>query len=350
MDLYYRFGIAGEKKLFKDNLNLYDGIVISAHVAVYYKKFFRAILPKLNKKYFIDPFTYVFTRNPKIIRHKNRKGDLELKKSFSQLIPNYGKKLEDTVKQIKRLDKNLLQDSSYVTELTSNVLNFQENVFKSENFIKKYKKILDEENVQVPVPEFLVPPYFYIENDENYKINLAFAKKAKELAEDKSIVPIVLINKDMLGPIFYETFLADYKEFDKVFIWVNDFNELRVSDSDLKKLKEFIKHISRNIKPCLLYSDYFALLLSKVGLAGYCTGICYGNQRVVDTELTGGGFNPRLYLKLIKNKIPAAEIHNFLHSNPKELKSCLECSPLEGLDNVTAEEFIETIFSSKKKC
>ena len=64
---------------------MYDGIVISAYFAAFYRSSSPVILRTLNKPFFFDPATYAFARDIENIRRDGR-----LRKSFQKLVDYYG--------------------------------------------------------------------------------------------------------------------------------------------------------------------------------------------------------------------------------------------------------------------
>ena len=60
---YYRIGPMSEKKILMGNKERFHGVVISAHIAAHYYDSLKKYLFSLGKPFFIDPMTYVFTRD-----------------------------------------------------------------------------------------------------------------------------------------------------------------------------------------------------------------------------------------------------------------------------------------------
>lgn len=308
VDIFYRFGIP-EKELLKNNETLYNGLIISAHVAEYYNKSISIFLENSKKPFFIDPVTYVFARNPKFIK-KNGK----LKKSYMKLAAKYGNLIQEIAGK-GQLQPHIFKDISVKEEICKQVLKFQkEYIGEVSKPLSKYFKILDREEIKPNGPLFLVPPYFYVESIEDnwYEINLELAKSSLKFKDSYKIYPVIFISQDMLeDKESIDIIIEDYKNFEGCLVWVSGFNEMKASIEVLNGFLSLISGLSQDGKKVYsLYGGYFSALVSKFGLTGFSNGICYGESKNVD--MSGGGAPPiRFYVHQIKSKAMEADSRDF---------------------------------------
>jgi hypothetical protein len=134
-------------------------------------------------------------------------------------------------------------------------------------------------------------------------LSLGLAKIAQTLKAGLSLYPVLCIPSDLLwDETQIQNIVRDYAGFDGYLIWVENLDEATISSGELKGLKLLVEKLAASGKPVYsLYGGYLFDLLSKYGLAGYSSGICYGESRGVDTK--GGGAGNRYYIPFIHLKI-----------------------------------------------
>lgn len=356
--VFYRLGAAPEKELFKSHRDTYYGVTVSAHIAAYYIKSIRPFLQNLKKPFFVDPVTYHFARN---LKHMSRK-EGNLKKSFEKLLEHYG----DTFREIVLNKKRTLETTDFVSggswneefieELCENVLAFQKNIVKTED--TPLTKLLDyagkKSGEKIGELCFLVPPYFYASSikDGWYEISKKIAKSSLKFKDEFLLYPVICISKDMiLDKKAYNTIKEDYKDFDGLILWISNFDGNKEDEKHLEAARDFISSLAELNKPIItLYGGYFFALMSKFGLSGYSSGICYGESKDVDFHATGGGFPQRYYVPFIRVKVPEADARSFYVGHPQLLCGCPICSTARDSIGKTSEiidQFFDKIKSQK---
>lgn len=361
---FYRFGVP-EKSAFRKHADIYYGVTVSAHMAVYYSTSIKEFLRALNKPFFVDPMTYVFARDPENIKIQGN-----MRKSYLKLSQCYGKTIQSFAGK-KPLDPLLFRkDQSWNTqlihEIVSAVLSCQKELLKPSHVsILKYAKILGEEvPEEIEAPEFLVAPYFYAPSydDPWYAISLECAKHAMTLKGKLSLYPVLCLSKEiLLDSTSVKRIVDDYADFDGLIFWISSStNEENEDPHYLAGLKNFVKALAQLKKPLYsLYGGYFTGLLSKYGLTGYSAGICYGENRQVDARTTGGGQPRRFYIPFSHTKVLDTDARVFFsdttRSNYKLLCGCGVCSNVkdEIVDRTLAKQpaidpvrFVDEFFSS----
>jgi hypothetical protein len=224
---------------------------------------------------------------------------------------------------------------------------------QSENF-SKYERLLKKGITPTRVePLFLVPPYFYSQQYGNdwYNISLELAKKGKELYSEKNVYPVICISSDVLwDSSAIDAIIADYSDFDGYVIWVDDFDEKIVQNSELTGITRLLRGLKGDDnKPIYsLYGGYLCDLLSKFGLSGYASGICYGEKRSVDAR--GGGAGNRYYVPSAHLKI-SEDLSNafFAESNKNMLLMCRcrRCSEIHDTipSHLSPREYVDRFYS-----
>lgn len=325
---FYRLGPTREKELFKRHKDTYTGVVIPAHIASYYSKFCTEFVGSLRKPYFIDPITYLFARDPEILRRflkdkhsgrtirdaigRKKKGSL--KRSYKKIVEKeYRGIILKAATDGRPLQPRDFNDKTAVVELVNRVIDFQKHVIAQlpDKYMKyaKYVQGAGKDFISGSNPPMLViPPYFFfnsLDKDGWYPINLDLINRTKLICQDLPVFPVIFTSLQTLASSFKEI-ISDYSliEPDGFLLWVDMFS----GDQDtlaLKVVRDFMKNLSTKQKPIIsLYGDAFSLVLYHFGLTGNVCGICYGERKSVDQDVDiEGQIPPRYYLDFLKKKI-----------------------------------------------
>src|SRR3990170_1028609 len=159
MEIYYRIGTAGEQGLFDAGKDSYDGVAVGAHVAANGRTWVSGLLFRLGKPYFVDPVTYVFAQDPRMVRRAD-----ELRRSYDALSEAYGGVIRQHAGK-RALRVSDLRPPGAAEGLVAQVLGFQETVFSrldaAQASILEYLEELGETVRGPSSPALLIPPYFY---------------------------------------------------------------------------------------------------------------------------------------------------------------------------------------------
>lgn len=344
---FYRLGTVGEGSLFREMKDYYFGIVIGAHFVAFYPNWLPTFLGNIRKPFFIDPVTYVFARDI-----DNIKKDNNFKKSYEKLIKICGKKTESILRKRQLIPKDF-EDEELLEEFVNNIISFQKNIFRvtpSQQSILEYTKILGKKT-ELAIPLFLTTPYFYFSSldDPWYKISVKVAKQAMKLKEGYNLYAVICCSKELLlDDDFINRIVKDYDGFDGYLLWVSNFDEKNESKDYLSGLISFVKKISKlNKETYTLYGEYFSLLITKMGLAGYSRSICYGESKGVDAYVTGGRPPKRYYFDLLCIKLTETTARTFFSDNPDLLCKCKICSNiLKRIKQTHSAKKVEEFFDS----
>ena len=356
---YYRIGPMYEKKIlieFKDN---FYGITLSAHLIAHFYDSLSKFVKQLGKPFFIDPMTYVFARDLNNIKKRDK-----VKISFQKFINFLPQQTQQILERRELLPIDFYENKREMIDIFArNILEFQRNFIKAINkkedpttkTIRRYREILQrrEGGDEEILPSFLTSAYFYFESIEDpwYNISLSLAKKIKQIEQDDPIYPIICFSKELLlNADEIKQIIDDYKEFEGIIFWINDFNEQQENVLYLKQFNNFTQELVANFKVVYnLYGDYYSLLLTKRGLKGYSRGVGMSEKRNVDASTQGGGNPERYYLPFLHTYTSKTYAREFFAERTDLLCNCDFCEELKKeillshSQNDLAEEFFNRI-------
>lgn len=332
--LFYRYGVAKDKKILQEDVDAYYGISFSAHTACYYQKSIIIFLGGIKKPYFIDPVTYRFAIDlSKIFRKEGG-----IKKSFVKLLDLYGDKLRKIIinenRSLRASDfyKNeSFLNHDFINELCEQVISFQEKFNTEVLQAELFTKLMMYADKKIPEPEkpdFLIPPYFYAwdTNDPWYNISKHCAEASRKFTS-LPISPIICISKSvLLDDQQLNKIVADYDSFDQIILWISDFDSTQEGTAFLRGFLNLITKFQEKDKEVLsLYGNYFDLILSKKGLSGFSTGLGYGESKDVASS-TGGPLPTRYYLHFLKYYAPPLDAQGYLTKHGELSCHCKICN------------------------
>lgn len=310
-----RYGTVGEKIHLEKAISSYDYLSINGNSAAYVSSAIaKFIVEKFfsnpEKGYFIDPITYAFQDEIKLLWNKSKAtGQETIKKSIKKLIDSYGfpaTKAENKT-PISITDFDALETKE---SFCKNVLSFQYNLVYDhikENDLEKYISYISPKqakNIPQLRPKFLIAPYFYLDAkntdfDKWLDLNIQFLdmsiSKSQIEFSNIDVYGQIVISKSVLSDNFYIEKIANAYSNSKctgLTIWVDDLNEHEATQQELKGFINILQSIKEKTdKPILnMYGGYFSILLShkELGLlSGVSHGLEYGESRKVYP--VGGG-------------------------------------------------------------
>lgn len=307
-----RYGTVGERMHLDKAISAYDYLSINGNTAAYVssaiaKFIVEKFFDKSEKGFFIDPITYAFQYEIRLLKSKSKPlGKENIKKSINKLIEVYGAPITHVLEG-KPIVVSDFNDIEVKMSFCERVLSFQYDLVYNhikENDLQKYLDYIAPDqasNIPQLRPKFLIAPYFYLDaQDPNWskwlELNVDFACRSVSIAESNcggiEVFAQIVMSKSMLSnDNFIEQIATKYNTVNcKGFtIWIDDFNE---KDADLCELKGFVKLLSLlNSKPVYnMYGGYFSILLTHKKLrllSGVSHGLEYGESRQVYP--VGGG-------------------------------------------------------------
>ena len=307
-----RYGTVAEKVHLEKAISAYDYLSINGNTAAYVSsaisKFIVAkFFSKPEKGFFIDPITYAFQNNIKLLWTTSKTtGERSIKKSVQKLLEIY----KGPVYKVRTGSPVTINDFSSPDVKESfcrSVLSFQYNLVYDhiqQNDLQKYLDYVDaghSKNIAQLRPKFLIAPYFYVDNqdplwEEWLSLNIHFAKISKQMSEHEYneapvFCQIVISKALLLDDAAISEVVSAYKqvECDGYTIWVDDLNEHNAEYSELYGFMHLLEGLQG--KPVYnMYGGFFSILLTHKSvnlLKGVSHGLEYGESRKVYP--VGGG-------------------------------------------------------------
>jgi len=360
-EIWYRFNTMGDINLFQ-NKECIDGIIIPANLIAFYDPSLSNFMIDINLPFLIDPMTYIWERSK--INIVNDKG--ELKKSYQMYII----KLSCNIAKFLDNDNLSLIDSNVddLSEFVNNILLFQKNLGSLKKETRYRKLSLDRIRSRIKkdinknvTPVSLIPPYFYFNNiyEDTYNLtkkSIEIAQKNK-LSNNFSISPCICFNKDLLyQDDQIEVLLNDFKSFNNVLIWVNEFDDRIDSVFELLAFRKFINNFSKeNVNTINLYGSYYSILLNYYGLNKFSSGIAVSHKKSVDSSSSGGGLPLRYYEPNFKIELLSEDVFSLYAEYPElftcECPICMEYSKkIKEFDlKEEREQYLDEIFLEERE-
>jgi len=325
-EIWYRLNTMGEKTLFEQN-NLFDGIIIPAHLLAFYDPSLISFIEDVNKSFIIDPMTYVWEQPLENIKSGNI-----LKKSYTKYI----EKLECRIGEILPDSRISIHDctDSEITIFVDKILRFQaeiksinkKNVDRKKSLDRIRRKMSKKVDSEIRA-EYLVPPYFYFThtNDSNYHLSIQCKKLAvnNKSYSNFEIIPCICMAKEILydrGQI--NRIIEDYSEHRHVLLWLDEFDDRTASNYELRLLKELIQRFTeKNVSIINMYGSFYSVLLGYYGLDFFSSGIALSHRKGVNSVAGGGGLPLRYYEPTFKQEIVNEDVFT-LYSHYPELFVC----------------------------
>lgn len=350
-----RYGTNADQKYFDGDFeSCYNTVAINANMIASSPNTLALFVGKktINKPFFIDPISHLFQHSQSYISGASG----GIKRSIDNLISSYVKDIiEDELDTQEKYDfvKSIIKSDNitdeFITDFTRNILSYQENLVSNGNkSIADYTKYVDfakeedpsQKDLQIhQKPEFLVAPYFYIDEESWLEKNILFLEKAKSLAsDDQKVFAQIVISKRVFDKGLLNTndlldkIIEKYKNSsaDGFLLWVDDHSEHEEISESLQKYKGIIEGLYSDEKPVYsLYGGFFSICLSNKelkALSGVSHGMEYGESREVVP--VGGG-------------IPVAKYYFYPLHKRMNLKDMVDV--IRQLKIETKEQFFEKI-------
>ena len=316
-----RYGTVAEKVHLEKAISAYDYLSINGNSAAYVasaiaKFIVEKFFSKPDKGFFIDPITYAFQNEIKLLRSKSKTtGEEKIKKSVEKLIENYGYPA-NKVESNQPITVDDFTSPNTMQEFCARILKFQYNLVYShieQNDLEKYFEYAvpgNKSSIPQFRPKFLIAPYFYLDKADStfakwLAINTDFIRMARVISNSecdgsKVFAQIVLSKQTLTDSNSVAAITAAYQnvDCDGITIWVDDLNEHEASFEELSGFVQLLKGLSH--KPVYnMYGGYFSILLTHKNiklLAGVSHGLEYGESRKVYP--VGGGIPVSKYYYL----------------------------------------------------
>jgi hypothetical protein len=323
-EVLIRLGSHAEKEYLVKTADLFSGVIVGANLLEMTPGATVSLawrFANLNRKFAIDPLTYVFALDQDYISTEKRNKNTgtttkEMKKSFQRLCTAFGGPFQrKALKQGESLVPTDFGTPKLIGDLAQCVLNYQLNRMK----------VICEDDPQLKefadqaVPSFVFSPYFYIPgNNEAHSVEWeklcldairAFGNLNSPVPKHGVIcfARQVLKDRDRLLRILNEVMES---RCEACWFWISNFKEEDITTNEMMNLDLLVKAAStRHFNLYNLHGGFLSALLSKHGLKGFSHSIGYGESK--DVFPVSGGALPTVsyhYPPLhVKSSVPDIE-------------------------------------------
>lgn len=315
--LFYQHNV---QKFFRDHRDKYSGIIVPLSIAVSFPTgtygFVRALCARdATKRYAIDPRTPLFQCDwdrSKNIRDPHRRVAEILGEPFASIGLS------------RALTPGDFANEETVQSVTARCLSFQKEFRLREETTRKIKKYMDmlmlETLGPLGAPQFLVPPYFRFRTvgDDWYEVNRRCTEISIAQSDGIDVRPVLHFAEcGGIGEIPRICDSLNELNMHEVTLYPNDFKEHQASDKELAHYRRLSAEFrSAGVAPHAMHGGYFAMCLSKFGLASFANGIGYGEWRNSGYH-AGGTAAVRVYVLKLHRYISGDEAQTLVDEDPE---------------------------------
>jgi hypothetical protein len=330
MNINLRFGMHRDIPQIHAAKHNINGLVVPAHILAHQEAATSVFVASMHDiPYFIDPMTFLLqSYRAELSNDKD-----ELRSSVVKLARAYS---DDIFKTLEALPPNgsLQPDDfrNFLNDLCTGSLNFQKDAVSKASGTSKANKYLKRYQSTIATkPHYIVPPYFRFNKigDEWYNICLNCSHLTKSLHPENSddVVPVIFCSSNALTGDATERITEDYREFRRVIIWLDDFDEMGVGEKSIRRAADLVTSVANEgITPETLYGGYLSVALALKGLSAVSHGILYSQHKSHIRTPGGGGVPERFYIPKFHQFRSLSQTDLILHKFPELICNCEICS------------------------
>lgn len=292
--LFYHFSFQ-DIPVLTEHTTEFHGLVVNANTVAYASYRVKQFLHDIGRPFIVDPMTYVFASSLDAVRNQDEdtKKLEDLKLSYRNLATKYGGPFLECLNLTPVYPPRFLR-SAKSTEAVRNIIAFQRGLPGSEKSLIRYRRYQKKRQIAEELrPVFLLGPYFYFKSvqDPWYRVSLGLSMAARSFRGDLALFAVICPSQYSLESVDdRKQIVKDYVKFDGLMIWVPGMKDDKSPLTLLRSVTELVHAFSVYGKPViLLRAGYYGALLAKAGLAGFSSGLCYGESKSLNA---GGGRFP----------------------------------------------------------
>jgi len=339
-ELYLRINRPFEIEIIDEEKELYEGVVMEAHILETFPKALSNLLARIEKPYLIDPITYKFgiqKTMEELIEKRWFFGLTEKFDPYNKIFSRYDILAPD------------IWNHSLDEYFTKNVIEYQKNRLSELFRRQEIPTLMSFIGEKVPdkditlKPEYVIPPYFIAENEKWFDFNMRFAKEAIQIEGEESLIIPLVLSRDVLASPKLDNYIRKLLSLNppRIIVWITALNESQETETCLItfiQMLHILKEKSRGIRIYNAFSGYFSDLLQKIGLLDKVIhGIGIAEFR--DPYAETGPPPPRYYMPFL---------HSFLSPDNAEILR-VECPHLFSCNcGVCSRDIPITEMSSKE--
>ncbi len=324
MEIHLRFGMHRDVEVLHSAKGLLDGMVIPAHILAYQANSTSVFVTSMHETpYVVDPMTSIF-QSPKSA-HLNDSGDLRA--SVQKLCDDYHSALGKLIVALP--GSGILPSGAFkIKPFCKGVRSFQLNKVGESSktsgamkYLKRYGK------TKVTHPRCLLPPYFRFDKhgDAWYQLSLACAKETASQAAEQ-VAPVICCAHSAITPTGIAAIASDYAEFNRVFLWVDNYQQTAVTAPHIKSVRSLINALRKEgLAVESLYGGFLMILSHFDGLDAISHGILYTQHKAISTTPGSGGAPERYYIPAFHEFRSLSQADLILRRHPELMCDCPIC-------------------------
>jgi hypothetical protein len=325
-----RLGSHAEKDYVEKTLRFLHGLIVGANLIESTPGATASMLVRLCGKttgspYFLDPMTYAFgcyfdkelgaLRDDmdwiKSDQVKKKKSVRTFKRSYVALADRLGGVFSQALSRGKAILPSDLADATVRRKTCESVLEYQSSRIAAEFMSDpEYASFASD----VPPPQFLFAPYFYIEPsapNEWLSVNLALAGASAGLKTPIPVHAVICVDQSFLeNQGFIDEIVSALPKtgVSGVWFWISRFREDGANAAKLRGYRRLVEALTDQMAVYAMHGGYLSLVLSKLGLSGTSHAIGYGEQKDVVPVIGQSTPTVRYYLRAIRKRLSVLQI------------------------------------------
>lgn len=236
--------------------------------------------------------------------------------------------LEELLAKQDNVDATKLSENE-LRQLTISSVRFQESFVPDqlEAETSKYESISSPEEYS---PKAVIPWFQQIRDGRDLEVNEDILDVAVDVAE-LPLKPCLFLTKEAVHSDSLSDQLTDLltsRDIDQCFLWIENLDKQETGQPDYERIATLVVALDdAGISPHFYYGDYFATLLSHLGLTGTTYGTMYGEEASERRERrTGDGVAHRYYVGAVKDFLKIAAAVDLQGTVGADMCSCDVCS------------------------
>ena len=323
---YYWWSRSAEYDVLKKNTNLYDGVMVGAHMVADGGWAAESRLAALDKPYFVDPRTYGLALD-KEIRGKSER-------SLVRRIGGGGSGKRNAL--AARLKEGPLRPRDFGVgsgagggeDLTRLLVDGTIGIQRGANrTIAGHGDRPDKKQGETSLaPEFVVAPYFYARKAASEWLDVNARLLDEAARQGDGAYGVLCLGRDALfedgaGRRIDEA----YSRAQGLLVWISGLDDTRANVAELRRYREMLAGLAGTGRPVIaLYAGHYAVMVAmRHGIRGVVRGVDMNGCR--DVQAKGGRGQRRYYLRQAHAHAAMGPAARALGWRPKVRCPCAPC-------------------------
>lgn len=321
---YYWWSRRNEYDVLKRNANLYDGVMVGAHMVAHEGCAAEFRLEGLGKPYFVDPRTYGLALGQGI--ESKSEGSLVRRIDKSGKKNALATRLRDGA--LRPRDFGIGSGASRGSDLTrllvAGTIAIQEGA--NQAVAGRAGRPGDDKSGTSLAPEFVVAPYFYARKiaSDWFDVNVRLLDEAARQGAD--VHGVLCLGRGALFEDDAARRIAEaYSKARGLLVWVSGLDDTRAGVGELRRYREVLADLAEAGRPVIaLYAGHYAVMVAiRHGMRGVVRGLDMNGYK--DAEGRGGMGQRRYYVQQARAHTTKKAAARALEWRPEMRCKCAPC-------------------------